>query len=357
MKISSFLVSSAAIFVAGSALAADLPAKKAAPAAAAAGTTACPAFGAGYFLIPGGDTCIKLSGYVAYEGLYNQTANTYGQDGYFRLITETAQNTEIGTIKTLARVNMSSGNTASPNAAVASITRANVSFAGFTAGLDKSITDISGTSAWITSRPIGVTQTSGLKYAATVSGFTYTLAEENATTDGTTNTYTVSRPDLLMKVSGKAGSVDFSVVGISHAPADSSTGATGQGYAALGTVRATLGSFGAAIYGGSSYGAMAYTSALPSSTGSFDMAAGVMSTGSNFGAELTADFSGTKAALSMTQTSATPASGSTTNTTITDLWLKIPVAKGGLSVQPELLSSSTSSATTYKSYVMIVREF
>ena len=64
MKITSLLLSSAAVLVAGSAFAADLPAKKAAPAAA---VVACPAFGAGFFQLPGSDTCIQLSGFVRYD--------------------------------------------------------------------------------------------------------------------------------------------------------------------------------------------------------------------------------------------------------------------------------------------------
>ena len=67
MKITSLLLSSAAVLVAGSAFAADLPAKKAAPAAA---VVACPAFGAGFFQLPGSDTCIQFSGYVRYDATY-----------------------------------------------------------------------------------------------------------------------------------------------------------------------------------------------------------------------------------------------------------------------------------------------
>lgn len=68
----SILTATAAGLVAvGSASAADLPSKKAAPAQY---VKVCDAFGAGYFYIPGGDTCLKLSGYVRAEYRYRTNA-------------------------------------------------------------------------------------------------------------------------------------------------------------------------------------------------------------------------------------------------------------------------------------------
>ena len=61
------LGSAAVIMTMVGAQAADLPSKKAAPATY---VKICDAFGAGFFFIPGTDTCVKLGGYVRYELSY-----------------------------------------------------------------------------------------------------------------------------------------------------------------------------------------------------------------------------------------------------------------------------------------------
>jgi len=58
------LGSAAVIMTMVGAQAADLPSKKAAPATY---VKICDAYGAGFFFIPGTDTCVKLGGYVRYE--------------------------------------------------------------------------------------------------------------------------------------------------------------------------------------------------------------------------------------------------------------------------------------------------
>jgi len=356
MKLSTVLLSSAALLVAGAAYAADLPAKKAAPAKAAA--TGCAAFGASYIAIPGGDTCLLISGYVAYEGTYAQTANTYGQDGFYRLNVTAQNNTEIGAVKSFARVNAYSGNANSPEGGSALNTdRANVSFSGVTAGLVDSISDIGGSSAYWFGTGVGEGTTAGIQYSVPLgSAATLTIAEENAATDGTSNTYTEGRPDILAKLSGSAGALKYNVVGVSHAAVDSATGATGQGYAFLAQASASVGSMGAILWGGTSYGAMAYTSGLPSATTSYDMTSGTMSKGTNFGGEINTTVSGTKIALAVTSTSATTAAGATTNTTTTDLYVNIPIAKG-LSIQPELINTSVTGSSTNTAYLFIERDF
>ena len=96
MKFSgSILMASAAALVAVSAQAADLPTKKAAPAADY--VKVCNAFGAGFFVIPGSDSCIKLGGRVRYEmterpkapggsvnqWAYNLAGQVYPRDAYY----------------------------------------------------------------------------------------------------------------------------------------------------------------------------------------------------------------------------------------------------------------------------------
>jgi len=70
----SLLLGSAAGIVAiAGASAADLPSKKAAPATY---VKICDAYGAGFFYIPGSDTCVRLGGYVRAEYQYTPGQNT-----------------------------------------------------------------------------------------------------------------------------------------------------------------------------------------------------------------------------------------------------------------------------------------
>ncbi len=71
----SLLLGSAAGLVAvAGAQAADLPSKKAAPATY---VKICDAYGAGFFYIPGSETCVKLGGYVRAEYQYVPATNQY----------------------------------------------------------------------------------------------------------------------------------------------------------------------------------------------------------------------------------------------------------------------------------------
>src|SRR5437588_11659752 len=75
------LGSAASLLVAGSAGAADLPVK----AKAVEYVKICSLYGAGFFYIPGTDTCIKLGGYLRVDVLANtnsdDTGNTSGAGG------------------------------------------------------------------------------------------------------------------------------------------------------------------------------------------------------------------------------------------------------------------------------------
>ncbi|KQS67127.1 hypothetical protein ASG32_10355 [Methylobacterium sp. Leaf361] len=64
---SSLLGSAAAFAAVGAAHAADLPVKKAVPIEY---VRVCGAYGAGFFYIPGTDTCLRLSGRARFEGGY-----------------------------------------------------------------------------------------------------------------------------------------------------------------------------------------------------------------------------------------------------------------------------------------------
>jgi hypothetical protein len=71
---SALLASATTIIAVASAQAADLPSKKAAPVSY---VKVCDAYGAGFFNIPGTDTCVKLGGYVRAEYQYVPGKETY----------------------------------------------------------------------------------------------------------------------------------------------------------------------------------------------------------------------------------------------------------------------------------------
>jgi len=68
------LGSAAVIMTMVGAQAADLPSKKAAPATY---VKICDAYGAGFFFIPGGETCVRVGGYVRAEYQYTPGKNVY----------------------------------------------------------------------------------------------------------------------------------------------------------------------------------------------------------------------------------------------------------------------------------------
>ncbi|UVK38097.1 porin [Mesorhizobium sp. AR10] len=84
----------------------------------------CDVYGAGYFYIPGTETCLRIGGYVRYdigvgdrEGVQNvpdhldaDTNDTYWKNARFTLKTWTGQETELGTLKTYTETRFNFGN-------------------------------------------------------------------------------------------------------------------------------------------------------------------------------------------------------------------------------------------------------
>ncbi|GLQ81842.1 porin [Mesorhizobium huakuii] len=85
----------------------------------------CDVYGAGYFYIPGTETCLRIGGYVRYdigvgdrEGVQNVpdhldvggTNDTYWKQARFTLKTWTGQETELGTLKTYTETRFNFGN-------------------------------------------------------------------------------------------------------------------------------------------------------------------------------------------------------------------------------------------------------
>jgi hypothetical protein len=357
MKITSLLLSSAAVLVAGSAFAADLPAKKAAPAAA---VVACPAFGAGFFQLPGSDTCIQLSGYVNYKGSYktNPASDTtnisakYAQAGNYRFNLDARSNTEIGVVRGFGRLD---------NGALG---KAYVQFAGISAGRQDSLADIAGTTADEFGAGWGQSGT-GITYTAALGAASIAVGLENANNNngnlGTGTSAIVSdRPDILAQISGKFGPVGVKVTGVSHEAINDVQGTgTKAGYAFLGQLTADVGSgVGLIVFGGMSQAAGKYTGA----TDHVDFNGTNSLKGSSIGAEINAKVGASGlVALAGVQNKHKIGTAETTTDSYS-VFYQHTVAKG-LSIRPEYLWSETkTSGSTTKTkdgtiYLRIQRDF
>jgi hypothetical protein len=105
--VKSLLLGSAAglMAVTGS-MAADLPSRKAAPAAEY--VRVCSAYGAGFFFIPGSDTCLQLSGRVRADYQFatqrDSQSSTVGYRALLRFGMDARTQTEYGTVRAVARL-------------------------------------------------------------------------------------------------------------------------------------------------------------------------------------------------------------------------------------------------------------
>ncbi len=88
-------------------MAADLPSRKAAPAEY---VRVCSAYGAGFFFIPGSDTCLQLSGRVRAQyqwgDSYSRNDNTTGFRSMLRFGMDARTQTEYGTVRAVARLSV-----------------------------------------------------------------------------------------------------------------------------------------------------------------------------------------------------------------------------------------------------------
>ena len=104
----SLLLASAAGFAAVSgAQAADLPSRKSAPVEY---VRVCSAYGAGFFFIPGSDTCLQLSGRVRaqyqFQDSYSRNDSTTGFRALLRFGMDARTQTEYGTVRAVARLSV-----------------------------------------------------------------------------------------------------------------------------------------------------------------------------------------------------------------------------------------------------------
>ena len=350
MNIRSLFLASAALVSAGSAFAADLPAKQAAPAADA--VRACPAYGSGFFTLPGSETCLKLGGYFRYIATYNDpdksfTVARYAQSARFRLEVDARSNTEFGVLRGFSRMND------------ASLSRAFVQLGAFTAGRYGNSSDISGTYAENYSSLLSnSSESTGIKYEGKLGPVNAFIALENAFNNNASSTVT-DRPDAVLGLSTKIDIVDFKLNAISHQVQTATKSA--EGYAVIGSARAKIDAVGFALYGGISKGALLYTGRPSSSyTDSATDATG-LSDGTNIGAELTYTMGPGTLALTVGQITAERSTGAKTTLNRYGAAYGYTVAKD-LIIMPELMITETDvkgSASTYANiaYVTIKRSF
>ncbi|WP_455476783.1 porin [Bartonella sp. B41] len=109
----------------------------------------CDAYGKGYFYIPGTETCIRLSGNVRADFLggdnvdaetdadLNKKRNTYGASARLSLVFQTASETELGTLRSYARIYSSWRN--GRDTVGARLSAAYMELGGFRVGLDDTI--------------------------------------------------------------------------------------------------------------------------------------------------------------------------------------------------------------------------
>jgi len=242
MKLSTVLLSSAALLVAGAAYAADLPAKKAAPAAAPSG---CAAFGAGYIAVPGGDSCLKISGYArAQEGYTSNVARPstapYSMAGSYGLQFDVKNQTEAGVVGSTIFIENNA------------TTDANVSLGGFVAGKYDSPWDIGG--GYVHTGDNMQDHSTGMKYSMPLGSTTITLDAVNAYNSNAVGV--ASRPDLRIMAETAMGAVKVNLGAASHEVA-AATG-TAQGSAFLGKVSFDAGVASFMGYAAYSNGANAY---------------------------------------------------------------------------------------------------
>ncbi|MFC0283990.1 porin [Camelimonas abortus] len=209
-KIRAFLLGSAATFGAASgALAADLPASKAAP---VEHVKVCSAQGAGFFYIPGTDTCIRIGGRARFEYNLSGPLKVGNPDrssfrGLGRLQVDARTNTEWGVLRTFVSFEIASrtggwslrSGTAERMAQAFGATgvdtfnraqksveadKAFIQFAGLTAGRFGSFFDFYGHTLELigATSSSDVLSTNGLAYTAKLgNGFTATVSMEDPT--------------------------------------------------------------------------------------------------------------------------------------------------------------------------------
>jgi len=273
MKFTSILLSSVALIVAGGAYAADLPAKKAAPAAAP--SAGCPAFGAGYIVIPGTDTCLKITGYVRSDNQYRNRSDytrpgsaNYSLGYKYQIDFSVKNNTEIGTINSdVGLLDSSSKQNSAHTAGTPYTANAFVEFGGLKAGQGSDILDFDNAynNSGLAYQP---TATPQIGYTANVGATAVTFGLESTTwsDQNSASTSTASRPDIVMAAKSVWNPTFTSQVGFVSHEVNGTTGSA-QGFATLGRFDMNLAPVKLILNMGYGQGALAYLDNPTSSSG------------------------------------------------------------------------------------------
>jgi hypothetical protein len=339
MKLSTVLLSSAALLVAGAAYAADLPAKKAAPAAA---PTGCAAFGAGYIAIPGGDTCLKISGFVRSNNTYvsNTSRGTapYAFGAVYDLQFDAQNQTEIGAVKSTILIE----STATLDAYV--------SFGGLTAGVADDMFDIGG--GYNHSGDAYGPHIGQIMYSVPVGAATLKVAAITAR-DNNVTSLSASRPDIEAQFSTAAGALKVSAGLASHEVVG--TTGTAQGMAFIG--QATYDAGVASIMGYAAYanGASKYLGAYGTLT---DSAAdsSALSSGTTYQGEIDVPVGKNDSIGLFAESISAKQDTSSYSKTQYAAALKHTIAKG-LFVRPEIYTETVSGVVANGAYIRIQRDF
>lgn len=181
------LGSAAGLMAVAGAQAADLPSRKAAPAEF---VRVCSAYGAGFFFIPGTETCLRVGGRVRAEYLVAErvvnSEDAFGFRARGRLNLDARTATAFGTLRTFVRFEMTSdsgqynGSVDQYNTSV-NLDKAFIQFAGITAGKAQSFFDFYAADLnWGTLRGTDGENANVLAYTATFGGgFSATISLED----------------------------------------------------------------------------------------------------------------------------------------------------------------------------------
>jgi len=230
MKLSTVLLSSAALLVAGAAYAADLPAKKAAPAAA---PTGCATFGGGFFSIPGSDNCLKISGHARFR-TYNQyatgTTPSVVMDDNIRLNFDVRSNTDAGVARAFGRLNNGAMSYAYVQIGGLSAGRQDPVFAGYNGDVNEWASSDFGSTA------------NAISYTAAIGGnSTFAIGIEDQTNSSNMANYTLSKmPDIDAKLTmGIGGDSNVYASAVSH-QLNSNAGSTNSVFGYAGQIGAKI---------------------------------------------------------------------------------------------------------------------
>ncbi|MFN3672969.1 MAG: porin [Bosea sp. (in: a-proteobacteria)] len=226
-----------ALVVVSGATAADLPSRKAAPVEY---VRVCNTYGAGFFYIPGSDTCLRVGGRVRFEALYNQVlakdTDSTGLRARGRVILDARTATAYGTLRAYASIDVTRSTGAyakgafQANSDASALDKGFIQFGPITAGRASSMFDFYANSLNMGTLRGSDSSTQLLAYTATFgSGFSATISAE----DGAERRNASSRdfqgsnrmPDIVANLEVTQGWGSAQVSGAVHEITASSAGA------------------------------------------------------------------------------------------------------------------------------------